>query len=687
MLSPRVDFGPGGWESKEFLASCRALGRELGLSGSRWRRAREAGAALQQQFDNACLDLGRRALEFCRARDVVPVVVLGRSYTIFNPALNSNVPAILREQGAIGVPADCYPVVADIPQFNDMYWGFGHNLLRAAHQVRRAPYVYALYCSNYSCGPDSFNLHFASYVMAGKPFAVIETDGHSGDAGTRTRVEAFLHCVAEDRRAETARLPVTNFGEMQFSGLRLRDLVACNGPACGVSQSSSSSSSSSSSNTREEEEDEEEEEEGISTLQRISGDTPYRSAAKLSERLLVPYIGPSSEVVAAGLRGVGLPAENLPPPDAEALRRGRAYTSGKECLPMPLTLGSLLQRLEQVRNGERFVYIMPSTDGPCRFGAYNLLNQIVLERLGWRDRLRIWSPKDTGYFDDLPRGTEMLMLAGIVASDLLLQAKLDVRPTERAAGLAEALYQQFFRELLARIETVDRHELALGRALWQVISGRLFGLRELLARVGVEFARARNSSELPVVELTGEIYVRAVEFSNDFVIRQLEARGLQVHLAPQFEWLSYCGYVRRHRDGRNRFADDFSARVQHRIEKTLLAAIGPHLDWPVLPSITETLAAAEPYVNPALEGEAVLTVGGAREAWRRRQIDGVLSVGPLECMPTKIAEAQFHHLSEREGLLSLTLSFNGDPVNTAALDNFAFEVHERFRKRKSKVEG
>ena len=60
--------------------------------------------------------------------------------------------------------------------------------------------VYALYCSNYSCGPDSFNLHFAAYAMAGKPFAVIETDGHSGDAGTRTRVEAFLHCVEEDRQ-------------------------------------------------------------------------------------------------------------------------------------------------------------------------------------------------------------------------------------------------------------------------------------------------------------------------------------------------------------------------------------------------------------------------------------------------------------------------------------------------------
>jgi hypothetical protein len=50
-------------------------------------------------------------------------------------------------------------------------------------------------------------------------------------------------------------------------------------------------------------------------------------------------------------------------------------------------------------------------------------------------------------------------------------------------------------------------------------------------------------------------------------------------------------------------------------------------------------------------------------------------------MPTKIAEAQFHQLAEREGLLSLTLAFNGDPISTTALDNFAFEVKARFQHR------
>jgi hypothetical protein len=212
-----------------------------------------------------------------------------------------------------------------------------------------------------------------------------------------------------------------------------------------------------------------------------------------------------------------------------------------------------------------------------------------------------------------------------------------------------------------------------------VAGGRLFGIRALLERAGREFAALRGSGRLPVVELTGEIYVRGVEFSNDSIIEKLEARGLRVHLAPKTEWLNYCGYVKAHELGRNRLMDRLSAIVQNRIETALLSAIAPHLGWPPPVSTSEMLGSAGPYVSPAIRGEAVLTVGAPLREWRHGQIDAVISVGPLECMPTKIAEAQLHHVAEREGLLSLTLSFNGDPISTAALDNFAFEVQSRFR--------
>ncbi len=630
LLSARVDFGPGGFASKEFLDCCEQLAGQLGI-GARWREAWEKAMRVQREFDSSCLELGRGALAFCQREGLTPVVVLGRPYSIYNKVLNSNVPAILREQGAVALPLDCLPFEDRTPQFSDMYWGYGQNLLRAAHQVRRTPGLYALYCSNYSCGPDSFNLHFAAYIMEGKPFAIIETDGHSGDAGTKTRVEAFLHCVDEDRRAAAPAARLNNFLNVQFSGLRLRQVG------------------------------------------RVNGET---------ETMLVPHLGAASEAVAAVFRGVGLHAETLPPPDAGSLRLGRRYTSGKECLPMPLTLGSLLQRLERAAPGQRFVYVMPSTDGPCRFGVYNLLNQIVLERLGWQDRLRIWSPNDSGYFDELPAGTEILMLAGILGTDLLHQALCEVRPVELLQGESERVYRNFLRELLQGLETAGRGDLRLAPALWQVAGANLFGICDLLDRAGAQLSALRAPNrDLPRVEMTGEIYVRAVEFSNDLLIRKLEQRGLRVRVAPQSEWLAYCRYLRRRRAGRNRFADRLSSVVQHRIENLCLGAISPHLGWPTPPSIEEALAAAGSYINPALHGEAVLTLGGPLEAWRRRQIDAVVAVGPLECMPTKIAEAQFHHAAERDELLSLTLAFNGDPISTAALDNFAFEVHARFRRR------
>ena len=628
MLAPIINFGPGNLDSKDFLKSCAQLAKALGLEEPQGRAAWSAGRAAQTEFDAAGQASGRRALEFCRAQTLVPVVVLGRNYTIYNKVLNSNVPAILREQGAIGIPVDCFPLDADTPRFNDLYWGYGQTILRAAHQVRRMPGVYALYCSNYSCGPDSFNLHFAAYAMGGKPFVVIETDGHSGDAGTRTRVEAFLHCVEEDRRATSEDAALNDFESLQFSGLRLGDFKQTNGRP---------------------------------------------------DTLLVPHIGPASEAVAAVFRGVGLKAESLPAPDAESLRIGRRHTSGKECLPMPLTLGTIIQRIERAPADEKFVLLMPCSDGPCRFGVYNLLNNLVLERLGWRDRVRIWSPKDTGYFDELPPGTEMLVFAALAASDLLLQAKLDVRPVERVPGATEELHRRCHHDLLVQVETAARGNLSLGPALWQVAGGGLFGLRALLERAAGEFARLRGPGDRPCVELTGEIYVRGVEFANDSVAEKLEARGLRVHLAPKTEWVNYCGRIQRQMDERNRFTDGFSHLVQRRIENAAFSAMAAHLGWPPLPTPGEALAAAEPYVDAELYGEAVLTVGTPLHEYRHGHIDAVLSVGPLECMPTKIAEAQWHHVAEREGVLSLTLGFNGDPVSSAALDNFAFEVKERFK--------
>ena len=76
--------------------------------------------------------------------------------------------------------------------------------------------------------------------------------------------------------------------------------------------------------------------------------------------------------------------------------------------------------------------------------------------------------------------------------------------------------------------------------------------------------------------------------------------------------------------------------------------------------------------------EAVLSVGAPVHEFHRGLIDGVVAVGPHECMPNKIVEAQFFHVAERTGLPTLTLSVSGEPIDEELLDRFAFEVHEYY---------
>ncbi len=629
ILSPVIDMGEGFLESERFLESCRALAAELGVKReSLWMAAWRAARIEQQSFDGALLALGERALAFCRERGITPVVVVGRSYTIHNEVLNSNVPSIVREQGAIAIPLDCYPVPDEVPVFEDVFWGYGQRILRAAWHLRRQPGVYSIFCSNYSCGPDSFTVHGYVWLMEGRPFAIIETDGHAGDAGTKTRVEAFLHCVREDQR-EAAGRPARSGERLTVAPQSMLDL------------------------------------------------------ARRKERMLVPRMGPEAEAVAAALRGAGARAETLPVPTRDTLRIGRRHTSGKECLPLTLTVGSLLERIERPEDkGERFTLVMPGSDGPCRFGAYKQIHQLVLDRLGEGGRVSLWSPPFGDYFQGMPPGFKAVIFAGVVGAGVLEQALHDARPVETRDGAANEIHRKWSAQLWRRIEEGAAGDLSATKVLLEVASGRVYGIPDLLRRAAEELAAVKAQREVPNVLVVGEIYVRSDAFANDFVSEALERRGIRARLEPVSEFIQYSDYI-AFKDGSKRGAlDRFESLIRSRVVRLCHGAAAGPLGWGEHAPVPAVLAAAAPYLREELEVESVLTIGLPVHAWRRREIDAVISVGPLECMPNKIAEAQFHHVAEREGLLSLTLSLNGDPIDPEVLDGFAFEVHQRFRNRR-----
>jgi len=629
LLDPTIEMGAEGLESDRFLRCCRELAARLGAR-RRWQAAYGVALRRQESFQRAIREIGRRALTFAREHEVSAVVVLGRAYTIYNPVLNSNVPPLLRELGALAVPVDCYPLDPQTPSFDGMFWHYGQLNLRAAHQIRRTAGVYSVYCSNYACGPDSFNLQFYGYVMENKPFALIETDGHTGDAGTKTRLEAFLYCVESDRRSSSA-------AQAHQNDFRAVESV------------------------------------------RVS----FADVRADGSRLLIPRMGPGAHVFAALMRGEGVHAEALAESDEESLAIGRRHTTGKECLPMALTAGALLRRLAQDQATDTtFAFLMPTTCGPCRFGAYNLLHSVILQRTGWDRRVRIVSPHDHDYFAGLPENLTVRLWMGFVAMDLLLAALHHVRPVASDGGAAEAVYAGAVRELLELLERPT--EGAMLQALREARHD-MFGMRSLVRRAAVRFAEIeRRDVTIPTVGVVGEIYVRLDPFANSFVIERLEKLGVRARLAPLFEWTEFTSWWRERRlsaDGSDgataRIRASISRGLQDQIAERLYVEVASRLGWEARTTVPESVATGELYVNRALASESILTVGGPLHEYLRGEIDGVVSVGPLECMPNKIAESHLQCAERDFGLPSLTLSLNGDPLDQEQLEAFVYEVKER----------
>ena len=72
-----------------------------------------------------------------------------------------------------------------------MFWNYGRRILAAARIVGENPRLHMIYFTNFKCGPDSFIKHFAPKAC-GKPYLTLQMDEHGADAGTMTRVEAYL---------------------------------------------------------------------------------------------------------------------------------------------------------------------------------------------------------------------------------------------------------------------------------------------------------------------------------------------------------------------------------------------------------------------------------------------------------------------------------------------------------------
>ncbi|MCX5907875.1 MAG: acyl-CoA dehydratase activase, partial [Deltaproteobacteria bacterium] len=209
VLTPVIHFG---LEERNLEQALLKLGRELGKEADEVRRAMEKAKTAQSSFYASLVRRGKEVLQNLKEGEQA-MVIISRPYNGCDPGVNLGIPQKLRDLGVIAIPMDFLPLdeVKLLDDWQDMYWKYGQKIFSAAHIVRNDPRLHAIYITNFSCGPDSFILHFFREKLRGKPYLQIEIDEHSADVGAITRLEAFLDSlknahngqVREERKPKT----------------------------------------------------------------------------------------------------------------------------------------------------------------------------------------------------------------------------------------------------------------------------------------------------------------------------------------------------------------------------------------------------------------------------------------------------------------------------------------------------
>jgi predicted CoA-substrate-specific enzyme activase len=528
----------------------------------------EKADAAQEDFERKICKFGREVLDnLPQGKEVV--VVMGRPYNTNDPELNLYLVQKLINLEVLPIPMDLLPWEQEniYDDYRMMYWPNGRKILAASRIIAKDQRLHAVFLGNFRCGPDSFLLHFIREELKGRPYLQLEVDEHSADAGMITRCEAFLDSLRNRKKIRK-----------------------------------------------------------IAQKRTMSKDLDTSLHAPIKERVLyVPYMSDHAYMLAAGSRHCGVSAEVLPPQDSVALELGRKYTSSRECFPMICTTGSFLKKaMEPGFDPKSSSFFMPDHNGPCRFGQYNRLQRIILDRIGFLD-VKIISPGNDNAYTDLSGGQGKKFWVptwkGTVAVDILRKLVQERRPYEVNQGECNECYQKYLREIIRSVEggAKDLEDVLLSAA-------RAFGDIE----VTVEERK-------PVISVTGEIFMRDNPFCSGYVVQKLERLGAETMIAPIREWFNYSTY-RYFRDSvwkrnikgiiKSRYLRIFQHISEHRTVRKIADFVDLHRDI----HIKDVLHLCNSYVDKSYDGEPALIMGTSA-GQVATGISGIVNILPFTCMP------------------------------------------------------
>jgi predicted CoA-substrate-specific enzyme activase len=602
VLSPLIDLSRGLGDAKAPLVQTAV---QMGFK----RKTAEAAFAKALQKQNDCLaemkTIGQKALAQLETDpDKFAVVIFSRPYNGYADEAHMGIPHKFASRGIQVIPLDFLNIDEERSK-RHMYWGMGKIMMRAGRLVERHPQLFGTYITNFSCGPDSFVVGYFREIMGRKPSLTLELDSHTADAGLETRVEAFLDIVHAYRQLVAQKKII-----QQERSFRPAQITTQNGT--------------------------------IKVLT-SSGEAVPISDPRVT--VLLPSMGRlSSEAFAALFKGSGLNAIAHRPSDEAVLKLGRANTSCKECLPLILTTGTLLNYVNNgKRDGEIVIYFFATGSGPCRFGQYYIFMEDLIKRLGIPDVALFTLSSEDGYVG-MEKDFDTRAWWALVTADVMEDIRSMILANAVDTAKALEIFESEWQGILAALE---KSEFSALEKQLERTAGRL---RKIPMKQPAE--------TVPTISLSGEIFVRRDALSRQYLTERLAEKGFATVCSPVAEWVLYCNYMVDQglspgsmtmlEKLKFKIRNKFQTRYEKRI-KSILSESGLVHAEPV--DIDSFVNNASSYINKELPGEAVLTVGGSLTEIVSQSC-GVIAIGPFGCMPNRLSEAILNEVMTREGKLA-----------------------------------
>ncbi|HUL30232.1 MAG TPA: acyl-CoA dehydratase activase-related protein, partial [Thermodesulfobacteriota bacterium] len=437
MLQPVLHFGSGRQELEKELVN---FGKSLDRGAKRVKKALAQAERSQALFYRSMLNRGKEVLDQVGPHDKVMVIV-GRPYNSCDSGVNLEIPKKLRDLGVLSIPMDFLPLesIGPTEEIREMYWRYGQRILAVGKIIKEDPRLYAVYISNFGCGPDSFISHFFRDLSKGKPYLQLEIDEHSADAGAITRCEAFLDSLknvepkkALSRKKEraktdrTKKIYIPNMCDHSFA-------VAAAFQACGVE---------------------------ADVFPESDAETLYWGRKLTSGKECYPCILTTGDMV-----------KLVKDPKFDHSRAAFFMPSGNG----PCRFGQYhrFHRLILDDLGFHHVPIYSPNQDETLYSDLGIMGS-QFTRLGWQ---------------------------GIVAVDLLMKKTLETRPYEKEEGRTDQVYQQSLKRVCEAILKRNNLEEALRKSIedFSQIEVNGLGTKPLIGIVGEIFVRLNRFANEDVI--------------------------------------------------------------------------------------------------------------------------------------------------------------------------------------------